>query len=226
MAAEQLKSVSVTSYDAVPYVMSTAGQGGEGRRVTVDDYVSPTAVPLASTKSIYRVLRFPTNAIVKQLLMATDKALDSGTPTLAFDVNIAWASGTNPAWCPPQFQLGSLSLAVTEAVIPTTAFDGLTTTTVAAYSAPNKVFGTVTPSSNTLQYGPTNITFNGSQTANSGALDLKNLTSMPMYQLLGFVDGRGVTADPGGFFDILLYVSTAANVGVAGNIWMELSYVI
>jgi hypothetical protein len=226
MAAEQIKSVSVTSYDAVPYVMSTAGQGGSGRRISIDDYAPAAAVPLASTKSIYRVLRFPTGAIVKQLLLATDKALDSGTPTLAVDVNVAWASGTNPAWCPPQFQLASLGLAVTEAVIPTTAYDGLTTTTVAAYSAPNKVFGTVTFTSNSAAYGPTNITFNGSQTANSGALDLKNLTSMPMWQLLGFVDGRSNPADPGGFFDILLYVSTAANTGVAGNFWMELTYLI
>ena len=58
------------------------------------------------------------------------------------------------------------------------------------------------------------------------ALDLKNLTSMPMWQLLGFVDGRGNPADPGGFFDIMLYVSTAANTGVAGNLWMEMTYVI
>ncbi len=226
MSAEQIKSVSITSYDTVPYIMSTAGEGGSGRRISIDDYVACSATPLQSTKSIYRVLRFPTGAIVKQLLMATDKALDSGTPTLAFDINVVWASGTNPAWCPPQYQLASLSLATTEASIPTTAYDGSTVTTVAAYSAPNKAFGTVTPTSNTVAYGPINITFNGSQTANSGALDLKNMTSMPMWQLLGFVDGRGNPADPGGFFDILAYVSTAANTGVAGNLWMELTYVI
>lgn len=226
MSAEQIKSLSITSYDTVPYIMSTAGQGASGRRVTIDDYAAAAATPLQSTKSIYRMLRFPTGAIVKALVMATDKALDSGTPTLAFDVNVVWASGTNPAWCPPQFQLASLSLATTEAVIPTTAYDGTTTTTVSAYSSPNKAFGTVTPTSNSAAYGPTNITFNGSQSANSGALDLKNLTSMPMWQLLGFVDGRGNPADPGGFFDIMLYVSTAANTGVAGNLWMEMTYVI
>ncbi len=220
MAAEQIKSLSVTNNDAQPWLQNTAGQGAGGRPVVTDDYVSCAATPLQSTKSIYRLLRFPVHAIIKSLTLATDKALDSGTPTLAFDLNVAWADSSNPAYCPQQFQLGTLGLATTEAVIPTTANDGSTTTTVAAYSAPNKLFGTVTPTSNSAAYGPTAVEFNGSQTT----YNLKNLTSQPLFQLLGFVDGRGNPADPGGYMDLLAYVSTAANVGVAGTLYARLTY--
>lgn len=222
MAAEQLKSTSITNLDTVPIIPNTAGQGASGRRVTIDDTASPTAVGLQSTKSFYRLIRFPTGAIIKSVSIATDKALDSGTPTLAFDFNVAWSDSTAVGDCPPIFQLASLGLAATEAVIPTTAKDGVTTTTIAAYSSPNKLFGTVTPASNSVAYGPINIAFNGSQSV----FDLAVLTSQPLWQILGFVDGRGNPADPGGYFDLIAYVSTAANVGVAGKLWAELSYVI
>lgn len=223
MAAEQIKSLSVTNNDAQPWLQNTAGQGAAGRTVITDDFVSCAATPLASTKSIYRIIRFPAQAIIKSLTIATDKALDSGTPTLAFDFNVAWADSSNVAYCPLAFQLGTLGLAATEAVIPTTANDGATTTTVSAYSSPNKMFGTVTPSSNAVAYGPTAIEFNGLQ---SGGYNLKNLTAQPLYQVLGFVDGRGNPADPGGYFDLLAYVSTAANVGVAGTLYARLTYAI
>lgn len=226
MAAEQIKSASITTIDATPQQQVPAGQGQSGRRVTVDDYAVCSATPLASTKSFYRLIRFPAGAVIKSFSIATDRALDSGTPTLAFDFNVAWASSAQPNYCPVQFQLASLSLAATEAVIPTTAFDGVTTTTIAAYSAPNLLFGTYAPASNSAKLAPTNLTFNGSQTANSGALNLKLLTQQPLWQTLGFVDGRGNPADPGGFFDIIAYVSTAANVGVAGALYAELNYVI
>ena len=222
MAAEQIKSQSITNLDAIPYVPNSAGQGGVGRRVSVDDFVSCSATPLQSTKSIYRLVRFPTQAIIKSFLIATDKALDSGTPTLAFDFNVCWSDSTNPAECPTIFQLASLSLAATEAVIPTTANDGKTTTTVAAYSAPNKLFGTYAPTSNSAALGKTDLTFNGSQTT----YDLATLTQEPLWQVFGFIDGRGNPADPGGSFDILAYVSTAANTGVSGKLWAELTYVI
>jgi len=217
MSAEQIKSPSITNLDTVPIIPNTAGQGASGRPVQVDDTVSCAATPLQSTKSVYRLVRFPTGAIIKSLTIATNKALDSGTPTLAMDFNVAWSDstldGTPAAYLPAS---------AGEAVIPTTANDGATTTTVAAYSSPNKVFGTVTFTSNSAKYGPTDIVFNGTESA----YPLATLTSQPMWQTLGFVDGRGNPADPGGYFDILAYVSTAANTGVAGKLYARLSYVI
>lgn len=219
MAAEQIKSLSITNLDTVPIIQNTAGQGATGRSALVDDWCSASATPLQSTKSFYRLVRFPTGAIVKSLTIATDQALDTGTPTLAFDLNVAWSDSIYDG-TPIAFQLGTLGLASTEAVIPTTAADGKTTTTIAAYSSPNKLFGTITPSSNSVAYGPTDAVFNGSNTT----WPWSTITTQPMWQYFGFVDGRSNPADPGGYFDIIAYVSTAANTGHAGKIYARLSY--
>lgn len=222
MAAEQIKSASVTNLDATPFYTNTSAQGASGRLLEIDDWVACSGTPLQSTKSFYRLVRVPTGAIIKAVTLATDRALDSGTPTLAFDINIAWSDSTLISSCPLPFQLATRSLAVTEAVIPTTANDGATMTTIAAYASPNKMFGTVTPSSNTLAYGPTDIVFNGLRTAYA----YTNTTAQPLWQIFGFVDGRGVPADPGGDFDIIAYVSTAAATGVAGNLYCRVTYAI
>lgn len=219
MAAEQIKSLSITNLDATPIVANTAAQGAAGRPVVVDDYAVTSATPLASTKSFYRLVRIPTGAIMKSVLLATNKALDSGTPTLAFDLNICWSDSVIDG-TPLAFQLGTLGLAATEAVIPTTANDGLTTTTISAYSSPNKLFGTVTPASNSAAYGPTDLIFNGI----TATYTLPKIIQQPLWQTLGFVDGRGNPADPGGYFDIMAYVSTAANVGVLGNLYCRATY--
>ena len=222
MAAEQIKSTSITNLDANPIQQPSAGYGSGGRSVITADYVNCSATPLQSTKSFYRLVRIPTGALITSVTLATNKALDSGTPTLAFDINVAWADAATVDQCPTAFQLGTLGLAATEAVIPTTANDGATTTTIAAYSAPNKLFGTVTPTSNSLAYGPSDITFNGL----TATYTLPKIIQQPLWQTFGFVDGRGNPADPGGFFDIIAYVSTAANVGVAGILYCRATYVI
>lgn len=222
MAAEQIKSTSITNLDSQPIQPNTAGQGAGGRAVFTQDYAACSATPLQSTKSFYRLIRIPTGAIAQSLTLATDKALDSGTPTLAFDLNIAWADSSIVAYCPTAFQLGTLGLAATEAVIPTTANDGATTTTIAAYASPNKLFGTVTPTSNAAAYGPTNILFNGI----TATYTLDKIVQQPLWQTFGFVDGRGNPADPGGYFDLIAYVSVAANTGVAGKLWCRMDYVI
>jgi len=219
MAAEQIKSTSITNLDATPIVPNTSAQGAAGRPAVVDDWAACSGTPLQSTKSFYRLVRIPTGAIVKSLIIATDKALDSGTPTLAFDINVAWSDSLTDG-TPIAFQLATRGLATTEAVIPTTAYDGSTMTTISAYSAPNKLFGTVTPSSNSVAYLSGDLVFNGNNTN----LAYTKITSQPMWQYFGFVDGRGNPADPGGYFDIIAYVVTAANVGVAGNLYCRCTY--
>jgi hypothetical protein len=60
MAAEQVKSLSITNLDTTPIIPNTAAQGAAGRIIYVDDYVTCAATPLQSTKSVYRLVRFPT----------------------------------------------------------------------------------------------------------------------------------------------------------------------
>lgn len=222
MAAEQIKSLSITNLDANPIVQPTAGYGSGGRTVITDDYAACAAVPLASTKSFYRLVRIPTGAIMKSLSVATSTALDTGTHALVFDFNIAWADATTIDQCPLAFQLGTLGLAATEAVIPTTANDGATTTTISAYSSPNKLFGTINNTSASVAYGPTDIIFNGV----TATYTLPKIIQQPLWQTFGFVDGRGNPADPGGYFDIIAYVSTAAGTGAAGQLYTRATYVI
>lgn len=220
MAAEQVKSTSITNLDTTPQIPNTAGQGAAGRLLTTCDIVACAATPLQSAKSFYRILRLPTQAIIQNLVIATDAGLDSGTHALVMDFNIAWSS--DPRTCPLAFQLGTLGLASTEAVIPTTANDGSTTTTISAYSAPNKLFGSYTMSSAGAALAPTGITFNGV----TATYTMAKITQQPLWQTFGYVDGRGLPIDPGGYFDLIAYVSTAAGTGVAGNLFARLEYAI
>lgn len=211
MAAEQIKSLQITNLDASPIVTNNTGAGGVGRSNELDGIVACAATPLQSAKSVYRVVRFPTNAILKSVVVATDTALDTGTHALVFDFNVAFSDSTTDG-TPSSF----LPASVGEAVIPTTAKDGVTMTTVAAYSAPNLIFGQVNNTSASVRLSPTNILLQGT-IANYSFLAL---TQQPVWQALGF------TSDPGGNFDLLAYVSTGAGTGAAGNLYGRVSFIL
>lgn len=214
MAAEQIKSATITNLDSSPIQQATSAQGAGGRLVIQDDFVPAAATPLQSTKSVYRILRIPTGAIPKSLFIATTVALDSGTHALVFDLNIAWADDS-------RYLPNSIAVpAAGEATIPTTANDGSTTTTVSAYSSPNIMFGTINNVSASVAYTSGELIANGSQTN----YPVSVLTQQPLWQTLGFVDGRGNPADPGGYFDLLAYVSTAAGTGAAGKLYARMLY--
>lgn len=214
MAAEQIKSQSITNLDASPVVPNTAAQGAAGRLAYVDDFAACAAVPLASTKSIYRLVRIPTGAIPKSLFVATDTALDTGTHALVFDLNVVWSDSTRDG------TPASLLPAAGEATIPTTANDGVTTTTVSAYSSPNKLFGSINNTSASVAYTSGELVLNGV----TATYTLAKITMQPLWQTFGFVDGRGNPADPGGYFDIMAYVSTGAGTGAAGNLYCRFAY--
>lgn len=62
-----LKSTSITTLDAAPpNIGPTAGQGASGKLKVSTDYV--TTVSADSATSTYRMIRIPSNAIIKQLL--------------------------------------------------------------------------------------------------------------------------------------------------------------
>lgn len=208
MAADAAKSLSITGLDATPYTPQTEGQGAAARLRIVDDVVAATAVGLQTTKSSYRLCRIPTDAIIKQVLVATDVALDTGTHALVFDINLAFSDSTIDG-----------TQAALQGLIPTTANTGATTT-LASYSSPNIIFGTVNNTSALVALARTDVTFGGSRTNYS----LTALCTQPIWQAFGFVDGRSNPMDPGGYFDLFLVNSTVAGTGAAGNIYGRIEF--
>lgn len=211
MAAEQIKSLQITNLDASPVVVNNTGAGGVARTNEVDGIVAVAATPVQSTKSFYRIVRFPTMSVLKSVVVATDAALDTGSHALVMDFNIAFSDSTTDG-TPASF----LPASATEAVIPTTAKDGATMTTVAAYAAPNLIFGQVTMAPTSVRLAPINILMQGT-IANYSLLAL---TQQPIWQALGFA------SDPGGNFDLLAYVSTGAGTGGAGNLYARVSFIL
>lgn len=208
---DTIKSLSITNIDAVPFQVMGPGQGGIGRPVTVADWCAATATGLQATGSTYRLARIPSHAVLQSVVIATDKAPDAASAkTVAFDLNVAFSDSVQDGT--PVFLQG---------LIPTSANTG-GTTTVAAYSSPNKMFGTLIETSNTVAYGPTDIVFNGIGTT----YNFSGLVQQPLWQTFGFTNAIGSPADPGGYFDLLALVITAATTGQACNIYTRITYTI
>jgi hypothetical protein len=210
MAADVGKSVAITGLDATPYTPQTAGQGAPDRLKIQDDVVAATATGLGTAKSSYRLCRIPTGAHIKSVLLATDVALDSGTHALVFDINLAFSDSTIDG-----------TPANVQGLIPTTANTGATTT-LATYSSPNIMFGTINNTSASVRFARTDVTFNGSNTN----YPMTTITLQPLWQTFGFLDGRGNPIDPNGYFDLFLVNSTVAGTGAAGNIYGRIEYTV
>lgn len=94
MAADTLKSLSITNLDAIPIVPNATGVGAEGYYKNESDFVTPTTGGLGSTLSTYKVLRVPTNIKLKALSLSADAALDTSTG-LVLDVGAYYSDSTN-----------------------------------------------------------------------------------------------------------------------------------
>ncbi len=84
MAADTVKSLSITAYDAAPQNATTStslveGLGAPGRRIDHSDYVVVTAGGLASTSSTYKAVRLATTSVVKSITLYTSAGMDSST---------------------------------------------------------------------------------------------------------------------------------------------------
>jgi hypothetical protein len=82
MALENLKSTSVTNLDNL--LTNSTGQGGSGVRRTINDHAVSSAA--ANVGSTYRLVRIPTNAVIKQVIL---NAAAQGA-TGAIDIDIAF----------------------------------------------------------------------------------------------------------------------------------------
>lgn len=97
MAADTVKSASITSLDAAAQSLSPSlieGAGAAGWLVDHSDYVAMTAAGLASTSSTYKMVRLPSSCTIKLGRLFTKSGLDSSTG-LAIDLGAYYSDDTN-----------------------------------------------------------------------------------------------------------------------------------
>lgn len=70
MAVEALKATAITNLDTIPVTANATGRGAPGMIREVDGFVTISAA--ASATSTYRMLRIPTTAIVKNLIIESE----------------------------------------------------------------------------------------------------------------------------------------------------------
>jgi hypothetical protein len=208
MANDAVKSNSILNLDTVPIIQNNAGAGAPGRNVTIDDYCAATAAGLQSSGSYYRLCRIETRALVESVIIATD-AGPNLNGSLALDLGFIFSDSTDDGT--PSFL---------QNLIPQSTNTG-GTTTIASYSSPNKIFGTVKPSATASAFGLADEIFNG---LGANYSFTGGFLTLPLYQLFGFTDGRGNPSDPGGYFDLFAYVATGATTGGACNIYAKIRY--
>lgn len=91
---DTLLSQSITNLDSNPIVANTAGVGARADFDEISDFVTPTTGGLGSTSSIYKMVRLPMYAKVKELTLTADAALDTSTG-LVLDVGAYYSDSTN-----------------------------------------------------------------------------------------------------------------------------------
>lgn len=209
MAQDTVKSTSLTDLDAIPIANLNAGQGLGGRQVTVDDFCTATAAGLQSSGSYYKLVRVPTGALPKSVMLATDTG-----PNLngALAIQLSWIFSDSTDDGTPVFYQG---------LIPVSANTG-GTVSLATYTGVNAIYGFWKPTASASAIALTEFVTNGlvaaTYTITGGFFNL------PLWQIFGFTDGRGNPSDPGGYFDLLAYVATGATTGGACNIYAQVRY--
>lgn len=96
MAADTVKSPSITSLDAAAQSLAaplTEGLGAGGRLIDHSDFVTMTTGGLASTSSLYKLVRLHSQAILKLGRLFTKAGLDSSTG-LAIDLGAYYSDST------------------------------------------------------------------------------------------------------------------------------------
>lgn len=92
MAVVTTKSVSITNLDSSPIIENTIGEGAPGMLRTINDAV--TAVVGDSIASIYRMVRVPTNAKIKQVLVNYFTASTAGATDIDVFFSDSLTDGT------------------------------------------------------------------------------------------------------------------------------------
>lgn len=224
MTVEILKSAVITNLDAQPIVVATSGEGAFGSINGQTDNVAHTSAFGSATGNASRQCRFPVTAKVKHVYVY-GKGLDSNaTAAMAIDINVAFSDSTTDGT-----PIGG------QALIPAAAFTGAVTS-LAAYSSPNKLFGSAyVAEANAGAVKYTEVTYlntftpvmaNAPMWANLGGTG--NASAAPFAAGGGFAQqgGSNQIDNPGGYFDLLLVVQATASTAATGTLGTEVDYVI
>lgn len=217
-AVLNLLGTNVAVLDAVnPYQALTQGEGSRGLLKTVEDAVALTTAFVGATGNYARLCRFPANAKIKSVEVQTDAAPDSNaTQTLALNFGVSFSDSTIDET--PSYYQGQ---------IPTTTGIGGGTTTAgtvtsfSSYSSPNDLFGTITLSGNNAAIPKTDITLKQVPSL----VSYLGLTQVPLVSLFNLWDGRSQAQQNLGWFDLYVYVKTAAATAHAANLYAKVTYV-
>lgn len=94
MGTSALKSTAITNLDASPPVENTRGVGAAGSLQFIDGFV--TAVAADAAGSTYKLVRVPSNAIIKRLSLASG-AQGAGAINLSVYYSSSTTDGTQPS---------------------------------------------------------------------------------------------------------------------------------
>lgn len=206
MTIENLDSAFLSPLNTLPLQYPSVGEGAPGMLKCVTDLITPTASGMGSVGSTYRLCRIPAQAKIKRVVIDLGGVDTNASAAAVFDINVAFSDS---AYDGTQVALQS--------GIPTTALTGAVTT-IGTYSAPNKLFGTLAASNSGAKKYNQDVTFNGTLAGwYPGGREL------PLWDFFGFVNSQGYAADPNGYMDLLLYLSTAAataaSAPIAGTVY-------
>lgn len=208
--AEVLESTVLIGLNSPPVLVPTMGEGAAYQpNVNEDQITTTTAIDTSSTYTLGP--RIPTNAKIKKVEIFVKGVDSNATATAAADINLIFSDAPvgGVAASAPIEDGTTFANANT---IPTSTLNG-TTTTRAAYSSPNKMFGSaVVIAANSGAQKNQDVTFSG--------------TYLSAYMLLPIWDVLGYTQDPGGFFNFYLKVTAGAATAAAGTIMMRVSYAV
>jgi len=194
MAVVTTKSTSITNLDSLPIVAMPVGEGASGALRCQVDNVASAVGD--SIASIYRCVRIPTNAKIKRVILNSTTAAGGAG---AGDIDVAFSDAPD---LPAPYQ--PLAGTVVQITGP----------------ADNKLFGSAV--SLISPQTQVDVTFK-----NTFTMAYQN---MPLWQVLvalgctQFNNPAGVPQDPGGFFDIVVKLTTAITTA-AGNVGLEVDYV-
>lgn len=231
-----LSGFGVAALDTIPVIQPTSGEFAPGAIKQVDDWIVVPAAGL-SQYSTLRLCRFPTNAKVKSVSIATDTPPDSnGTQQLAFFCDVAFSDSTMDG-TPVAYQ-GQIPTTVGRGV-GNPAGNAVVAATVTApkpgaYATPNNIFGTFTMSGNNVAIPSLDLMWSllgtgfstSTPAAGCGGYTAAQISTVPLWQVFGFATSAGVPQDPGGFFDLLFTVKTVAATAAAFTFYAKISYVL
>jgi hypothetical protein len=196
MAVVITKSPSIINLDASPIVAMPTGEAAPGLRRVINDNL--TANVGDSIASIYRVVRVPTNAKIKQLLLNYPTASTAGATDIGIAFSDSLTDGTQP-------QFSTLANPMVQITGP----------------VDNKLFAAALVL--TSARNQADITLAG-LIATGGVFTLAHM-NLPLWQVLVNLGCTQFTTDPLGNFDITAKLTTALTV-TAGLFALQCDYVV